>query len=62
MDQISQTDRATIASYLNYYHCSHFGPNVAFADILQYLPAVFKKISSNLECYLKTLEDGGDIS
>ncbi|MDR3676674.1 MAG: hypothetical protein P4N24_14375 [Acidobacteriota bacterium] len=62
LDSVSAADRATIASYLNYYHCVHLGPNVKFAEILPYLPNVFDKISSNLECYLKDLEKDGDLS
>lgn len=59
---VSAAERATIASYLNYYHLVHLGPDVRFSEILPLLPRVFEKISSNLECYLKKLEEDGDLS
>jgi len=62
MDMVSEVERATIASYLNYYHLVHLRPDVKFSEILPYLPAVFEKIRSNLECYLKDLEANGDLT
>ncbi|WP_131997901.1 hypothetical protein [Acidipila rosea] len=62
MESVSKADRATIASYLNYYHSVELGPNVTFSEILPLLPKVFEKISSNLDCYLKVLEEDGDLS
>jgi hypothetical protein len=62
MESVSAAERSTITSYLNYYHLVHLGPNVKFSEILPYLPGVFDKISSNLECYLKDLEKGGELS
>jgi len=61
MERISPADRATIASYMNYYHLTHLSPTVTFPEILPYLPAVFEKIRSNTECYLKNLEEGKDL-
>jgi hypothetical protein len=62
LEKVSTGERATIASYLNYYHLVHLGPDVRFSEILPLLPRVFEKISSNLECYLKKLEENGDLS
>lgn len=44
-------------------HCRHYhgGPSIGvvrFGDLVPYLPRVLKKISENLECYLKALETG----
>ena len=61
MGSISATERATIASYLNKYHRVHLGPDVRFSEILPLLPGVFDKISNNLECDLKNLEEDGDL-
>ena len=61
MEMISPQERSTIASYLNYYHCTHLSPTVKFSEILPHLPAVFEKIKSNTECYLKDLQNGGDL-
>jgi hypothetical protein len=62
MEKISPSERATIASYMNYYHLTHLSPTVTFSEILPHLPAVFEKIRSNTECYLETLEEDGDIN
>lgn len=61
MDSISVSERATIAGYLNYYHCVSLSPKAKFAEIVPLLPAVFDKINRNLECYLKELEEGKDL-
>jgi hypothetical protein len=61
LESIPADERATIASYLNYYHLVHLGPDVTFSEILPLLPNVFKKIRDNLECYLKDLEKDGDL-
>ena len=53
MERVSPAERSTIASCPNYYHRVHLSPDVRFSEILPYLPAVFEKIRSNLECYLK---------
>jgi hypothetical protein len=62
MESILASERSTIASYLNYYHCVHLGPDVRFAEILPLLPAVFDKIKGNLECYLADLEKDGELA
>jgi len=62
LESIPANERSTIASYLNYYHLVHLGPNVTFSEILLLLPSVFKKIRDNLECYLKDLENDGNLS
>ncbi|MGC9951955.1 MAG: hypothetical protein ABSF64_36895 [Bryobacteraceae bacterium] len=61
MDQIEPEERRSIASYLRYYHGGHIGPDARFSEILPYLPAVLHKITTNLDCYLNTLEKDGDI-
>jgi hypothetical protein len=62
LERIPAAERSTIASYLNYYHLIHLGPDVKFSEILPLLPNVFKKIKDNLECYLKDLEKDGELS
>jgi len=57
MSAIEPAERGEVAYYMNYYHGTHFDSDLSFSDIVPYLPAVFEKISSNLECYLKELED-----
>lgn len=62
MEQISASERANIASYLKHYHCAPVEPDVAFAEVITYLPSVFEKIARNLECYLNDLESDGDLT
>jgi hypothetical protein len=62
LESVSVAERSTIVSYLNYYHLVHLDPDAKFSEILPYLPGVFDKISSNLDCYLKILEEDGDLS
>lgn len=53
---ISPNERAAILRHMQYYHGGPVGPQFSFDDLVPYLPRVFEKISSNLECYLKDLE------
>jgi hypothetical protein len=62
LESISAAERAKIAAYLNHYHGTHVGPNVKFPEIIPSLPAVFEKIRSNLECYLKEIKEDRDLS
>lgn len=59
---ISTEEREDIVQHLEYYHGFSFNPTkideLRFDDIVPYLPRVFEKIASNLECYVKDLEDG----
>ncbi len=46
---------------LQHYRCHHGGPTSnepTFTDLVPYFPSVLKKITDNLECYLKHLESG----
>ena len=61
MEQISKNDRSQIAEYLSYYHGVRVSPRAKFSDIVPFLPQVFDKINSNLECYVKALETDGDL-
>jgi hypothetical protein len=61
-DSLSMEDRRDIAGYLSYYHGVTVNPATKFRDIEFVLPAVFEKISANLECYVKDLEAGSDLS
>src|SRR5437879_5017325 len=47
------------AAILKHMHAYHGGPTVSdptFEDLLPYLPQVFEKVASNLECYVKQLK------
>lgn len=49
-------DRSIIASYLSQYH-GFPGYDLKMNDLFEYLPQVFEKIRSNIECYVEQ-EDG----
>lgn len=55
---LSQEDRDAILDHMGSYHRSPKGPGVTFDDLRLYLPAVFRKVRSNLACYLRDLERG----
>lgn len=61
LEQINSAEKETILKYMRYYHGGPLDPNPTFNDLLPYLPSVFEKITSNLECYLKDLEIGRNL-
>lgn len=54
-ESISAKDKTNILNYMRHYHGYPFD-NITMNELAPYIPAIFKKISSNLECYLKDLE------
>ena len=58
MDAISLAEKEMVLRHMRYYHGGPLCPNPKFEDLIPYLPRVFEKISTNLECYLKDLEQG----
>lgn len=59
--QITQAERKAILDHLRYYHGGPHGESPGFADVVPYLPMVFTKIADNLECYVKQLEQDGEL-
>lgn len=57
MEMISQDEREAILSHMRHYHGGPCENRPSFEELAFFLPAVFQKISSNLECYLKQLEE-----
>ncbi len=51
-----EKDRLELASYLSSYH-GFPGHDLKMNDLFEYLPQVFEKIRSNIECYVEQ-EDG----
>lgn len=58
---LDAAEREDIIRHLRYYHGGPSAENPTFADLVPLLPRVFEKIADNLECYVKTLEAGGDL-
>jgi hypothetical protein len=51
-------EKTAILKHMRDYHGGPAGANPSFEDLLPFLPQVFEKVASNLECYLKELEAG----
>lgn len=58
LELLSAEEHHNVAHYLRYYHGVGMNQNTKFSDVAHILPAVFEKISTNLECYLRDLESG----
>jgi len=56
MTGLSEKEREDIVRYLRNYHYGPVNDEPSFNEIIHFLPKVFNKISSNLECYLVMLE------
>jgi len=61
-DSLTPEERKDIAQYLRSYHGFAMDSATKFRDIEQMLPGVFDKISGNLECYVKALEEDSDLT
>lgn len=61
LDMISEDERKAILEHMRYYHGGPTGNKPSFQDIIPFLPSVFEKIASNLECYVKMIEEDKDL-
>jgi len=61
MDAIDEDEHRAILDHLRYYHGGPASNDAGFQDIVRFLPMVFEKIADNLECYVKELENDGDL-
>jgi hypothetical protein len=55
-DKLTELEKQDILSHMRNYHGGPCHDNPDMAELSMYVPQVFEKISSNLECYLKELE------
>ena len=53
---LPENERAAILIHMRAYHGGPIGLDPPFEDLVPYLPQVFEKVASNLECYVKQLE------
>lgn len=53
---LPEDERAAILMHMRAYHGGPAFAEPTFEDLLPYLPAVFEKVASNLECYVQKLE------
>ena len=61
LNSLPDDERNEIAQHLRYYHGFHMDSSTRFRDIEGVLPRVLEKISSNLECYVRDLENDSDL-
>jgi len=61
MEMISDDEKKAILKHMRHYHGGPPEPDPAFSDLFPYLPSVFEKIASNLDHYVKNLENGRTI-
>ena len=58
---LSVQEREAISAQLNNYHGARLSTESDFAELAQWVPRVLGKISTNLELYLKQLEEDGEL-
>lgn len=56
-EYLTQSEKKDILQHLRYYHGGPVTDNPSMQELSLYVPMIFDKISSNLECYLKQLEN-----
>jgi len=54
-DKLDEPEKRDILSHMRCYHGGPCHDNPDMAELAHYVPQVFDKIASNLECYLKQL-------
>lgn len=61
LEQITEAERNAMLDHLRQYHGGPHGTSPGFSDVIPYLPRVFTKIAGNLEFYVKTIEQDGEL-
>jgi hypothetical protein len=56
LSTLSSDEKRDMLIHMRHYHGGPASDDPSFEELAWFLPAVFEKISSNLECYLKQLE------
>lgn len=56
LSQLSDAERISILQHMRHYHGGPHTDHPSFGDLAQYFPQVFRKIRSNLESYLQSVE------
>ncbi len=55
-NRLEEAERRDILSHMRHYHGGPCHDNPEMAELVVYVPQIFDKIASNLQCYLKQLE------
>ena len=54
--KLDESEKQDILSHMRYYHGGPFHDDPDMSELASYVPQVLEKIASNIECYLKELE------
>jgi hypothetical protein len=54
-DKLNDTEKTDVKYYLNQYHYFPIDNELTVGNIVNYIPCVFEKISSNLTCYFDNI-------
>lgn len=57
-DRLPSQEKQSILDHMRHYHHGPLTDSLSVEELSMYIPAVFDKITSNLECYLEDLEHG----
>lgn len=60
--KLPQEEQRQILSHMRFYHQCPMCDHPSMEELASYIPRVFEKISDNLECYLKNLEQNKTIN
>jgi hypothetical protein len=60
-EKLPHEERQAILQHMRYYHFGPASDEPTMAELAMYVPAVFEKIASNLEGYVKSLENDGGL-
>jgi hypothetical protein len=55
--KLTNTEKLDILTHMRHYHGGPSTDNPSMQELAAYIPQVFEKISSNLECYLRQFEN-----
>ena len=55
-DKLEEVEKQDILSHMRHYHGGPCHDNLGMAELAFHVPQIFEKITNNLECYLKELE------
>jgi hypothetical protein len=61
LEGLDPQERTDLLHHMRFYHGGPAQDDFAFRDLAPFLPAVFEKIASNLECYVEQLERDGQL-
>ena len=61
IEGLDAQERSDLLQHMRHYHGGPPSDDFTFRDLAPFLPAVFEKIASNLECYVEQLQRDGQL-